>query len=44
MKIRTKADSILSAATAADCKQKDENLFVSQHSSKPFVGGSYSLS
>ena len=37
-KLRTKADSIPSAGTAADSEQKDEDLFVSQHSSKPNVG------
>ena len=30
-----------SAGTAADSEQKDEDLFVSQHNSKPFVGCRY---
>lgn len=42
MKIRTKADSVPSAGTKADNEQKDENIFVSQHSSKPNVVGSQS--
>lgn len=42
MKIRTKADRITSAETAADSKQNDEDLFVCQHNSKPHVVGSQS--
>ena len=42
MKIRTKADRITSAETKVDSEQKDEDLFVCQHSSKPLVVGSQS--
>ena len=34
-----KLNRITSAGTAADSEQKDENIFVSQHSSKPPVSG-----
>jgi hypothetical protein len=37
MKITTKAHSYSSARTKADSEQNDENIFVSQHSSKPNV-------
>jgi hypothetical protein len=40
MKITTKAHLYSSAQTKADSEQNDENIFVSQHSSKPNVGGS----
>ena len=34
-----KADSIPSVGTKADSEQKDENLFVSSHDTKPNVSG-----
>jgi hypothetical protein len=37
MKLKQKLNRISSARTAADSEQKDEDLFVSQHSSKPHV-------
>lgn len=37
MKISTKADRITPGETKVDSEQKDEELFVSQHSSKPHV-------
>ena len=37
MKITTKAHLYSSARTKADSEQNDENMFVSQHSSKPSV-------
>jgi hypothetical protein len=40
MKITTKAHLYSSARTKADSDQNDENMFVSQHSSKPNVSGS----
>jgi len=40
--VMQKADSIPSDGTAADSEQKDEDLFVCQHSSKPDVVGSQS--
>jgi len=40
MKITTKAQLYSSARTKADSEQNDENMFVSQHSSKPNVSSS----
>jgi hypothetical protein len=37
MKLRTKADRYASAGTTDDSEQKDENLFIGQHSSKQHV-------
>jgi hypothetical protein len=37
MKITTKAHLYSSAQTKADSEQNDENMFLSQHSSKPNV-------
>jgi len=39
LKLRTKADRYSSAGTIADSEKKDEDLFVSRHSSKPIVSG-----
>jgi hypothetical protein len=44
MKITTKAHIYSSAETKGDSEQNDENIFVSQHSSKPNVTCSASLS
>ena len=38
-----KLDRIPSDRTTADSEQKDEDLFVSQHRSKPHVSGSFSF-
>jgi hypothetical protein len=43
MKITTKAHLYSSAQTKADSEQNDENIFVSQHSSKPHGVGCFSL-
>jgi hypothetical protein len=43
LKLRTNADRCSSAGTTADSEKKDEDIFVSRHGSKPYVGSSLSL-